>query len=383
MKLPCAIASMSRSAYPRARSRCGMRARSAMVSISDAVCSRPNAPSRSLPMPTCCGVAGDLADVVDVVDQPIERHARVLRGAPPPLPARHDHPGVERNANHGAPLDQRADLIVGELPVVRHERAAVGVARPHRSAERLAALPRSWCRRDASHRGSHRAAPSPAAARGRGRRVRRLRPCRARTFPDRNAPVRSRAGRPPPPVRGAASRRWNQRPRGSGRTRPGDAPRCRASTNGGAARDRQRRAPAPARRVSPFRDTTRAALASSPTPVPASASRAGGCPGARAVRSVSRRTDRHARAASPRTRPSRVRRSGRSVMSRSRPRISWIGLERSRFHSSAFMARSRWASKMSMGVRLPDWRSARGTARPRRRRSRARSTWRAFARRSG
>ena len=106
-----------------------------MVSISDAVCSRPNAPSRSLPMPTCRGVAGNLADVVNVVDQSIECDARAFRSAPPPLPARHDHPRVERRADHGAPLHQGADLIVGELPVVRHERTAIGVARPHRSAE--------------------------------------------------------------------------------------------------------------------------------------------------------------------------------------------------------------------------------------------------------
>ena len=119
-----------------------MRARSAMVSISDAVCSRPNAPSRSLPMPRAvrCRQPGRCGRRDRA---PVERDARARRRAPRPLPAWHDHPGVERHADHRAAVDERADLIVGELPVVRHERAAIRVARPHRPAERGRAPPRS------------------------------------------------------------------------------------------------------------------------------------------------------------------------------------------------------------------------------------------------
>src|SRR5438552_14685735 len=45
-------------------------------------------------------------------------------------------------------------------------------------------------------------------------------------------------------------------------------------------------------------------------------------------------------------------RSFLSVSPFSRWRISEMGRVKSRFHSSAFMERSRWASKMSMGVEV-------------------------------
>ena len=49
-------------------------------------------------------------------------------------------PGTSIQASKAAPMtaprcDQLADLIVGELAVVRHERAAVGVAGPDRPAK--------------------------------------------------------------------------------------------------------------------------------------------------------------------------------------------------------------------------------------------------------
>ena len=86
-------------------------------------------------MPQCLRVAGDLADVIDVVDDPFERHAGALGRRLAAHPAGHDHPRVERRADDGAAVDELADLIVGELPVVVDERAAVRVAGPDVAAE--------------------------------------------------------------------------------------------------------------------------------------------------------------------------------------------------------------------------------------------------------
>ena len=51
-----------------------------------------------------------------------------------------EHPGVERRADDGAALDQPLDLVVGELPLVRHQRAAVVMAGQHRAAVDLQRL---------------------------------------------------------------------------------------------------------------------------------------------------------------------------------------------------------------------------------------------------
>ena len=63
-------------------------------------------------MPAVARVAGDLADVIDVVDDRLERHAGGLRRRFAADPAGHHHPGVERRADDRAALDQPLDLIV-------------------------------------------------------------------------------------------------------------------------------------------------------------------------------------------------------------------------------------------------------------------------------
>ena len=85
------------------------------------------------------GVPRELADVVDVVDGVLEGESS--RRGPADLPARLEHPGVERRPDHAVPLDQRAMHIVTELASVRHQRSAVGVARRHRAVEAIGRLP--------------------------------------------------------------------------------------------------------------------------------------------------------------------------------------------------------------------------------------------------
>ena len=104
-------------------------------------------------------VAGELADVVDVVGDGLEADD-LARGLAPD-PAGREHPGVEGRADDGAALDQEADLLVAELPAVGDQGPAVVVAGQHRAAEDVEAPGRSWCRRGGSRRGSCRAARTP------------------------------------------------------------------------------------------------------------------------------------------------------------------------------------------------------------------------------
>ena len=93
----------------------------------------PKPPSRSLPIAACRLEPAKLADVVDVIGHGLEADdlARGLAADP----AGREHPGVEGRADHGASLDQQADLLVAELPAVGDQGPAVVVAGEHRAAE--------------------------------------------------------------------------------------------------------------------------------------------------------------------------------------------------------------------------------------------------------
>ena len=114
-----------------------MLARSAMVCTSEGHCSRPKAPSRSDPMPQWRALPGELADVIDVVGDGLERDAGTLGRRRAADPAGDEHPGVERRADDRAARDELPELFVGELALVRHQRPAVRVARPHRPAKMI------------------------------------------------------------------------------------------------------------------------------------------------------------------------------------------------------------------------------------------------------
>src|SRR6266540_3340529 len=80
-------------------------------------------------------VASQLADMVDMIDDIAQRDSWVGGDvARSDHPGRPDHPGVERRADHPVARDNRADLLVVELALVRHQRAAVVVAGDHRAA---------------------------------------------------------------------------------------------------------------------------------------------------------------------------------------------------------------------------------------------------------
>ena len=81
------------------------------------------------------GVAGELADVVDVLDHFLELELRGFGGGLSANPAGDHHPRIERRADDGAATEEFLELIVGELAVVRRQGAGIGVAGPDGSVE--------------------------------------------------------------------------------------------------------------------------------------------------------------------------------------------------------------------------------------------------------
>ena len=70
-------------------------------------------------------VAGQLANMIDVIGDRFERHTRTLGLRVASHPSWHEHPGVESRADDRVAGDQFANLLVGELAIVRHESATV------------------------------------------------------------------------------------------------------------------------------------------------------------------------------------------------------------------------------------------------------------------
>jgi hypothetical protein len=87
------------------------------------------------------GVADELAVVIDVIDESGEVELRRLRGGLATYPVWHHHPRVEADADDGAAGGEGAELVVGELALVRDERAGIMVTGPDRAAVAVEGLP--------------------------------------------------------------------------------------------------------------------------------------------------------------------------------------------------------------------------------------------------
>lgn len=86
------------------------------------------------------GVAGELAVVIDVIDEGDEVEVGGLRGGLAAGPVGHQHPRVEANADDAAAGDEGEELCVGELPLVGDERAGIVVTGPERAAVEVEGL---------------------------------------------------------------------------------------------------------------------------------------------------------------------------------------------------------------------------------------------------
>ncbi len=86
-------------------------------------------------------IAGELADMVNVVDAVRDPHVGRLGSGLATDPTNMQHPGIEGHANHGVAGDQGADLFVTELTLMGNERSAVIVTGPDRPVEQIQRFP--------------------------------------------------------------------------------------------------------------------------------------------------------------------------------------------------------------------------------------------------
>src|SRR5438552_7914920 len=89
-------------------------------------------------------ISGDLTDVVNMFRHFGKSHPRAGGSAFSFDPTRPEHPGIERRPDDRAPLDQRRDLVVAELTMVRHQRASVPMAGPDRTVEVVLSFPKTF-----------------------------------------------------------------------------------------------------------------------------------------------------------------------------------------------------------------------------------------------
>ena len=117
--------------YPRPARIGASRPRSAIEVSSRGVWLEPKPPSRSLLTATLVGIAGELADVVDMVGQVGHRH--LIGTGLAAHPAGMEHPGIAGHRHDAAAGEHQAQLLVGELAPAGHQGAAVLVAGQQRA----------------------------------------------------------------------------------------------------------------------------------------------------------------------------------------------------------------------------------------------------------
>src|SRR5436190_21278642 len=83
------------------------------------------------------GIACELANTIDVIDHAFELQSCRLGRGFAAHPAGHEHPGIERNADNSAAVNQRSKLFVAELPQVGHERPAILMTCPDRAGKAI------------------------------------------------------------------------------------------------------------------------------------------------------------------------------------------------------------------------------------------------------
>lgn len=93
-------------------------------------------------MPT---ISRELANVINVIRDLCERDAFiVLRTA---CPAGAEHPVVEGNTNHAIPRDDRMDLFIVKLALMRNKRATIVMACKHGTFETVHGFPECLIRK--------------------------------------------------------------------------------------------------------------------------------------------------------------------------------------------------------------------------------------------
>lgn len=89
-------------------------------------------------------VAGELAHVIDVIDECLEFQVGGLRRGLAANPTWDEHPRVEHGTDDGVSLDEHLKLVIGELAVMRNERAGIGMAGPDGTGEVIERFPEAF-----------------------------------------------------------------------------------------------------------------------------------------------------------------------------------------------------------------------------------------------
>src|SRR5688572_25678720 len=91
-------------------------------------------PKSSMP-----GIAGQLTNIINMIDHAVQRDEFVAADAGDPR--RLEHPGVKCRTNHGLSLNQCPQLAIAELALVWHQRTAIIVAGQDRATITVERLP--------------------------------------------------------------------------------------------------------------------------------------------------------------------------------------------------------------------------------------------------
>jgi hypothetical protein len=88
-------------------------------------------------------IAGDLANVIDMIQDPLQLKTDAFRRGFAPHPSGDHHPCVQHGAYDRATLQKRFDLLVAELAIMRHERPTVRMTGPKRPVKVVQRLPKT------------------------------------------------------------------------------------------------------------------------------------------------------------------------------------------------------------------------------------------------
>ena len=87
--------------------------------------------------------AGYLTEVVDLIDNMLQCDPGGLGRGLAADPSWDEHPRVKGDPDHRVSRGERFELVVAELPRMRHQRAAILVARPDRAVKEFEGFPKA------------------------------------------------------------------------------------------------------------------------------------------------------------------------------------------------------------------------------------------------
>ena len=88
-------------------------------------------------------IAGQLADMINVVHDAFEFQVHFFRRGLGLDPARHHHPRIQHSPDHRSSFDEIFDLFIRELAVMRDEGATIRMAGPETTMKMVERFPKT------------------------------------------------------------------------------------------------------------------------------------------------------------------------------------------------------------------------------------------------